>query len=125
MTAHLMARRAYARPDVFARNPRAVEYDLLAQATAALSSAWVQRETDFPHLAKALDANLRLWTLLGADVANPENGLPQTLRTRLFYLSQFTAEHSRAVLEGRASIGVLVDINTAVMRGLRGEGCSA
>lgn len=121
MTIHLMARRAYARPDVTARNPRAVEYDLLAKCTADLNTAWHRRDTEFSVLAKAIDANLRLWTVLGADVADPSNALPQALRAQLFYLYEFTAEHSRAILEGRSSVGVLVDINTAVMRGLRGE----
>ena len=91
-------------------------------STAKCSAAWPKRDTNFAALATALDANLRLWTTLGADVAGPGNALPQALRAQLFYLYEFTAEHSRAVLEGRASVEVLVDINTAVMRGLRGEG---
>ena len=122
MTVHLMARRAYARPDVSARNPRSVEYDLLARCTADLNGAWNRRDTDFATLAKALDANLRLWATLGADVADPGNALPRPLRAQLFYLYEFTAHHSRAILEGASSVSVLVDINTAVMRGLRGEG---
>lgn len=125
MTVHLMAQRAYARPDVTARNPRSVEYDLLARATADLTAAWPRRDRDFAALARALDANLQLWTTLGADVADPGNALPQALRAQLFYLYEFTAEHSRAVLEGRSSVEVLVDINTAVMRGLRGQGGAA
>ena len=47
--------------------------------------------------------------------------LPPALRAQLFYLYEFTDQHSRKVLAGNASIEVLVDINTAVMRGLRGE----
>ena len=47
MTVHLMARRAYARPDVTARNPRAVEYDLLAKCTSDLNAAWHRRDTEF------------------------------------------------------------------------------
>ncbi len=122
MTAQLLARRAYARPDVTARNPRAVEYDLLAACTADLSAAWQRRDTEFAILARALDANLRLWTVLGADVADSGNSLPTALRAQLFYLYEFTAEQTRRILDGRGSVLVLVDINTAVMRGLRGEG---
>ncbi len=55
-------------------------------------------------------------------MALPGISLPAALRARLFYLYEFTARHSRAVLDGKASVEVLVDINTAVMRGLRGEG---
>lgn len=125
MTLHTLARATYARPDLTARSPRAVEYDLLARATAALTEAWPKRKADFGALAAAVDRNLRLWSTLGADVADPGNALPQALRAQLFYLYQFTAEHSRAVLDGAASVEVLVDINTAVMRGLRGQSAPA
>ena len=64
--------------------------------------------------------NARLWSTLGADVADPGNGLPQKLRAQLYYLFEFTAQHSRLVLDGSAGAEVLIDINTAVMRGLRG-----
>ncbi|MDO9525518.1 MAG: flagellar biosynthesis regulator FlaF, partial [Gemmobacter sp.] len=58
---------------------------------------------------------------LAADVAETDNGLPGPLRAQLFYLYEFASEHSRKVLSGSASVEVLVDINTAVMRGLRGS----
>ena len=115
------ARTAYARPQAPARTPRSVEYDLLARITQRLSQAWDARKKDFPALAAAVDDNTRLWSTLAADVASPGNGLPQPLRAQLFYLFQFTEAHGRKVLAGTASVEVLVDINTAVMRGLRGN----
>ena len=84
--------------------------------------AWARRKEDFPLLATAVHENLQLWCALAVDVADKGNGLPAALRAQLFYLYEFTAGHSRAVLANRASVEVLVDINTAVMRGLRGEG---
>ncbi|MEY4984795.1 MAG: hypothetical protein RIR62_3061 [Pseudomonadota bacterium] len=113
---------AYARPDPATRSPRSAEYDLLARVTARLQAAWGRRHADHPDLVRALADNLDLWSTLAADVAGDGNGLPAALRARLFYLYEFTAHHSRAVLENRASVEVLVDINTAVMRGLRGDG---
>ncbi len=113
---------AYARRGTPARSPRSVEYDLLAQITRQLRSAWTSRAEDFPGLVRALADNQQLWSALASDVALPGNTLPAVLRARLFYLYEFTVQHSRAVLEDRASIEVLADINTAVMRGLRGEG---
>lgn len=104
------------------RTPRAQEYDLLARCTQKLSMAWMRRKEDFPMLATALTENLRLWSALAADVAEKGNGLPPPLRAQLFYLYEFTAGHTRSVLDGRASVEVLIDINTAVMRGLRGDG---
>lgn len=115
------AHAAYARPEAPYRNPRALEYDLLARATKALSAARADT-LGFPKLMAALDENQKLWSTLAADVAEPGNGLPQQLRAQLFYLYEFTAQHSRAVREKGASVEVLIDINTAVMRGLRGQG---
>jgi len=116
------ARAAYGRSDAPARNQRNQEYDLLARCTQRLAQAWPRRREDFAALAMALTENLQLWSTLAADVAASGNLLPPPLRAQLFYLYEFTAGHSRAILDNRGSVDVLVDINTAVMRGLRGEG---
>lgn len=113
---------AYTQRETPARSLRAIEYDLVAQVTQRLRSAWANRSTDYPGLVSALIDNQQLWSTLAADVATPSNGLPDTLRARLFHLYEFTARHSRAVLDDKASVDVLTDINTAIMRGLRGEG---
>jgi flagellar protein FlaF len=112
---------SYGRHDAPVRTARSLEYDLFARMTARLRAASAGRQGDFAALAGALADNLRLWSTLAADVASPGNGLPQPLRARLFYLYEFTAAHSRRVLDGAAAPEVLVEINTAVMRGLRGE----
>ncbi len=116
------ARAVYARPEAPQKTPRAIEYELLARITQKLSAAWATRKQNYPALMVALDDNLRLWMTLAADVAEPTNGLPAPLRAQLFYLYEFTAQHSRAIREHDASVEVLIDINTAVMRGLRGDG---
>ena len=113
---------SYARPEAPTRSLRSVEYDLLAQVTQRLRSAWAGRASDFPALARAVTENTQLWSTLASDVALPGNALPAALRARLFYLYEFTAQHSRAVLDGTATVEVLADINMAVMRGLRGDG---
>lgn len=121
MNAINMARSAYARPEAAVRSLRSIEYEIFARVTKDLARAWSNRQADFPALARALDDNNRLWTTLATDVADTDNGLPAALRAQLFYLYEFTAEHSRKVLADAAGAGVLVDINTAVMRGLRGD----
>lgn len=113
---------AYARPDAPARNVRAIEYDLFARMTRRLSVAWAQRKENHAALVGALHDNGRMWRTLAVDVADVGNALPSPLRAQLFYLYEFTTDHSRKVLDGTASAEVLVDINTAVMRGLRGSG---
>lgn len=125
MIAHSAARAAYSRPEAPQRNPRDLEYDLLARATKALSLAARGTPQNYPALVAALDENQRLWSALAADVAEPGNGLPAQLRAQLFYLYEFTAQHSQAIRDKDASVEVLIDINSAVMRGLRGQGGAA
>lgn len=125
MTALDMARTAYATPGTPARTLRGIEYDLFARVTRRLKAAQFTGGRDFPALAGALHENRQLWSSLAADVAEPSNGLPGPLRAQLFYLYEFTDQHSAKVLDGAASLDVLIDINTAVMRGLRSEGLAA
>lgn len=75
----------------------------------------------FADFAAALHENCRLWILLATSVADPDNELPQALRAQIFYLAEFTMQHSQKVLEGKATADVLIEINTSMMRGLRQE----
>ncbi|MCF8486546.1 MAG: flagellar biosynthesis regulator FlaF [Rhodobacteraceae bacterium] len=122
MNALIHPKTGYARPDATLRPMRSIEYEALARVTRKLSAAWPRRKDDFPALIAALNDNLTLWSTLAADVALPENGLPAPLRAQLFYLYEFTDHHSRTVRDGKATVDVLIDVNTAVMRGLRGQG---
>jgi flagellar protein FlaF len=109
-------------PGTPARTPRDIEYDIFARVTHRLKALPGAAEGRRADLAAALHANRQLWTALAADVASPGNALAPELRARLFYLYEFTERHSRKVLAGEATVEVLIDINTSVMRGLRGEG---
>lgn len=116
-----LARTAYGQPLAPSRSPRSLEYELLARITQRLRLAWEKRDADFSGLALALRENVHLWTTLAADVAEEGNALPASLRAQLFYLYQFTEHHSQKILANQSGVEVLIDINTAVMRGLRGE----
>lgn len=122
MNALTHSKSGYAPEYVSLRPLRSVEYDAFARVTRRLSSAWANRKNDFPALVVALNENLSLWRALAIDVAEPSNALPAPLRAQLFYLYEFSDQHSAKVVANQASVEVLVDINTAVMRGLRGEG---
>lgn len=118
-----LARTAYAAPGAPARSWRSTEYDLFARITRRLRDTTDGATDGAAPPVRALHDNLQLWTALAADVADEGNGLPRDLRARLFYLAEFTRSHTRRVLNGEAGAGVLVDINTAIMRGLAaGEG---
>jgi flagellar protein FlaF len=115
------AQAAYSRPDPNVLSPRAAEYDLLGRVTRRLSDGWRKRETDLAGLMAAVDENERVWSTLAQEVADPANALPSELRAKLFYLYEFARHHGQLVRQGKASAEIMVEINTAVMRGLRGQ----
>jgi len=119
LNAYTMAKTAYSASATPVRTPRSTEYQTFARVTQKLRQANEKSDVDFSSVVRAIHENRQLWTLLATDVAGDGNALPQQLRAQLFYLAEFTAEHSRKVLKKEASIDALVDINTAVMRGLR------
>ncbi len=119
MNALDMARTAYSSNTLPIRSQQSTEYEVFAQITRRLKDAADKGKPGFPALASALSDNRRLWTLLASDVADADNALPQALRAQIFYLAEFTLQHSSKVLDGSAGADVLVEINTAIMRGLR------
>ena len=122
MNAIEQARQAYAPTQVATRTNRAIEAQLVGQITARLRQSLADQPNNFPALAAAINDNRRMWTTLAASVADQGNHLPDGLRAQIFYLAEFTDQHSQDVLRNRASVQALVDINTAVMRGLNGTG---
>ncbi len=125
MNALNMAKTAYAASKTPIRTTRSTEYEAFARITHHLNSAAAKGSAGFTQLAQAIYENRQLWTTLAADVADPDNALPKQLRAQVFYLAEFTALHSRKVLTGEESPDVLVEINTAIMRGLRTQGATA
>lgn len=120
MTARLLAERAYQGQSAATRTPRGIEYDAFVRITRRLVAAARLGNAGFTALASAVHENRRLWTILAADVADNANALPTDLRARIFYLAEFTAQHSSKVLAKKASVKALIDINAAIMRGLSG-----
>lgn len=122
MNAYISAQNTYSGGQSPSRSPKSVEYDALAKVTQQLKLGLRDKDQQFSVLAQAIFDNLRLWGVFAADLASPQNGLPPQLRGQLGYLFEFTHHHSQKVLAREASPEVLIEINTAVMRGLRGNG---
>ncbi|KPQ22491.1 MAG: flagellar protein FlaF [Rhodobacteraceae bacterium HLUCCA24] len=126
MNAQHLARAGYAAPAAPTRTARGVEYDAFVRVTrqlraAAETSTKLPRHRQIRLLADALHANRRLWTTLTADLAGDGNALPEALRAQLISLGEFARVHASRVLDGRGSVDPLIAMNTAVMRGLRGD----
>ncbi|MCB1407796.1 MAG: flagellar biosynthesis regulator FlaF [Rhodobacteraceae bacterium] len=104
------------------KTPRDIEYDVLARITGRIQAHLPHPlGRTSPQLVLALHDNRRLWTVFAADLASAENAFPNDLKARMFYLAEFTLRHTSKVLAGEATADALAEINTAVMRGLRGQ----
>lgn len=101
------------------RPPREMEYDAFSQATAALRQA--ETGQALPDLAAAVHLNTSLWNVLLVDLMSPDNQLPPGLRGDLIGLALFSIRHGSRAASGTAEVAPLIDINLAIMRGLRGE----
>ena len=121
MTMNNQVRSAYAAASAPVRTERGSEYAVFAQMTHRLKAIDHDDKAAFPKLAAAVSDNQRLWSVLAEDLMDDGNALPKPLRAQLIGLSEFVRRHSLQVLSGKATIEPLIDINTSIMRGLRGE----
>lgn len=113
------ARRAYGPATSPVRTGKDLEHQLFREVTAELSRA-AAPDAPFPGLVEALERNRRVWTHVAASVAAPDNALPEDLRARLFYLSEFVTHQTRRLLRREGEVQPLIDLNLSVMRGLSG-----
>ncbi len=117
----LQARNGYARAAAPIRTDRSGEYGIFARVTAALTALDESDRSQFPAVAKAVTDNQRLWSALADDLLLDGNRLPVPLRAQILGIAEFVRRHTMEVLARRASIAALIDINTAIMKGLRGQ----
>ena len=113
------AREGYGRNAAPIKSPRAAEFEAIARISHRLRNAAKNKTKNFPEFVAALNDNSRLWTTLAVDVAQTENELPQDLRARLFWLAEFNTHETRRILKGQGDVGILIEINAAVLQGLR------
>jgi flagellar protein FlaF len=120
VNAFSLAQRAYAPTGAPTRTARSTEYEVIARISFRLKDA-IEKKS-FPALAEALHENQKLWTTLAVDVADEKNLLPDELRARILYLAEFTRQHTRKVFNKSESAVPLLEINAAILRGLKQEG---
>lgn len=119
MNAHSQAQRAYSAASAPTRTPRNMEYEAIARITHRIRSADQQGNEEYSALVEALYDNNKLWNIFAIDVADAANQLPKELKAQVFYLAEFTQQHTSKVLARQASVAPLLEINTAILRGLR------
>ncbi len=118
MNAIIKAQNAYGREAQPLRTERDTEYNAFAKITHQLRVASSRGKAGFRDLVSAMHDNRQLWTIIAVDAADKSNALPKELRARIVYLAEFTQQHSSKVLTHRATAAPLIEINTAIMRGL-------
>ena len=96
-----------------------MEYEVIARISYRLKRA-IQND-DFAALAEAIHENNKLWMALAIDVANDENLLPEELKAKIVYLADFTRQHSQKVLRKVETAVPLLEINAAILKGLKQE----
>ena len=114
-----MSLQAYQQAATRAESPRETEYRLFAQVTLALMEAAKCDPTDIRGRIDALDWNRRVWSVLGAACAEPENALPELLRASIFSLSIWVGKHTSAVIRRQEHFEPLIEVNRLIMQGLQ------
>lgn len=101
------------------RPARDVEYEAFSRVIAALNAA--HESNDSQVLRASVHQNNSLWNTLLADLSSPDNGLPTQLRGDLISLGLFSVRHGQKLMSEGGDPETLININLAIMRGLRGE----
>ena len=98
-----------------------IEIRVFSSITSRMKAADPTKIGGFAQMAEAMQDNTRLWNILFTDVIDENNQLPKALKAQLINLAEFTRQHTLKVLQGEGSIDALIDINQAVINGLRGN----
>jgi len=114
---------AYARNHGRALAGRDLEAEALLKAVRLLDDAEAHAG-DAGRLARALDYNLKLWTVFEADVSAEANPLPADVKRDLLRLCRFMdGEIARAVGNpGAARLGDMIAVNRNLAAGLMSRG---
>jgi flagellar biosynthesis regulator FlaF len=99
-------------------SPRDIEYRVLARATEQLSRATGATPS---ALAEAVHDNRTIWMAFATDLAHPDNAWHDEGKARMISLAGWVIAESERVMAGARSPDALIDINRAVMLGLRPE----
>lgn len=118
MNAMQRAERAYTSNSMPIKSESQIEYEAFARISRQLVLKEKTKTTDYAGFVKALDENRNLWRILAIDVADANNSLTKELRAQIFYLAEFTDTYTRKILQEKAPVEALTEINVAIMRGL-------
>ncbi|TMV77903.1 flaF protein, partial [Thioclava sp. BHET1] len=118
---------AYKRTLEQTESPRQIERRVLTRLAALMERHQEafdasERQQRLPLLAGELPAtlweNARVWNTFTVHLADPDNGLPGTLRAGLLSIAGWVDRHTNAVCAGNADLMPLIEINRNIAGGL-------
>lgn len=117
---------AYAQQQKRNLSPREVEAMAFTKAAVLLEEA-KQKTNNIEEYAKALRFNHLLWTIIQADLTEPENQLPNEIKANVMSLSIFVDKQTTKAMRtsSAADLDVLININRNLAAGLRSTQAAA
>jgi flagellar protein FlaF len=112
-----MSYTAYAGVQKASETPRELEIRAVSFITRQLSEA-NRADADRMTRIRALNGNAKLWSMLIADLSNPDNALPDTLKASYISIGLFAKRASVAALFGNTDLSPLIQINTDLLEAL-------
>jgi flagellar protein FlaF len=111
---------AYAQQQKRNLSPREVEAMAFTKAALMLEDAKKMTE-NIAEFSKALRFNHLLWTIIQADLTDPENQLPPEIKANVMSLSIFVDKQTTKALRSSVAtdLDVLININRNLAAGLR------
>jgi flagellar protein FlaF len=112
-----MSYAAYAGVQNAIENARDLEIRAISHITRQMIEA-NKPETNPIDRTRALNGNIRLWSLLMQDLSSPGNALPDAIKARYISLGLFARRSSLKAITNGADLAALIRINTDVLDAL-------
>lgn len=117
-----MATEGYSQNRSQTKTAKSIEYDAVSKITFLMQSSLTPPGIPFSRLCEVIGKNRKLWRIFSLEALNPQNPLARETKERILSLASFVDSYSSRVLRREADPTALVEINIAIMRGLKGEG---
>jgi flagellar protein FlaF len=115
-----MSYAAYASTQKAVEGPRDLEIRVISHITSKLVAANDPRVEPIDRI-RALNGNIRLWSLLSEDLSDPGNGLPAQVKANYLSIGIFARKASLAALTAKTDLSTLIKINTDVLDALESQ----
>lgn len=107
----------YQRVSTLAESPRATEQRLISEISRGMAAAW-DSGLRGATLMPALHRNREMWSTFAATCGAPGNALPAELRAAVISLALWVDRQTSAVMAGRETIDLLLEVNRSLLDGL-------